>query len=117
MKYFLVMWDCTGLESLQDITNYHPENWNKDELFQIMMGSKVKVNPLPSIVGQMKMRARANPQRHYEIYIQQTDEGISAGDLAQAFNANPQYWADWIRERHYVKLYDDRSVENQRVIV
>ena len=109
MKYFLVMWDCHGLETLQDISEYHPDNWDKNQLMGLMMGKAYKPAPIHRQITQMILRAKFNPQRNYEIYIQQADDEITAGDFANSFNQNPQFWADWVRAHHSVKLYDDRQ--------
>jgi len=116
MRYFLVSFDCNGLECLQDITEFHPDNWDKNQLMGLMMGRAYKTAPIHDQISQMIMRARFNPQRNYEIYIQQTGDEISAGEFAAAFNRNPQHWADWIREHHSVKLYTDRVPKGSRVI-
>ena len=109
MKYFLVMWDCNGLETLQDISEYHPDNWDKNQLMGVMMGRPYKKAPIHRDITQMVLRAKFNPQRNYEIYIQQADDEITAKDFASAFNDNPQFWADYIRKHHSVKIYDDRQ--------
>ena len=116
MRYFLVMWDCNGLETLQDISEYHPDRWDKNQLMGIMMGKKYNPAPIHRQITQMILRAKFNPQRNYEIYIQHTDDGITAGDFAKAFNDNPQFWADYIREHHSVKIYSDRVKKGSRVI-
>lgn len=116
MRYFLISFDCNGLETLQDITEFHPDNWDKNQLMGIMMGKKYKRAPIHQQIGMMIMRARANPQRNYEIYVQEADDDITAADFASAFNDNPQFWADFVRERHSVKLYSDRVPKGSRVI-
>jgi hypothetical protein len=116
VRHFLISFDCNGLETLQDITEFHPDNWDKNQLMGIMMGKKYKRAPIHQQIGMMIMRARANPQRNYEIYVQEADDDITAGDFASAFNDNPQFWADFVRERHSVKLYSDRVPKGSRVI-
>jgi hypothetical protein len=116
MRYFLISFDCNGLECLQDITEYHPDNWDKNQLMGVMMGKAYKAAPIHKQISQMIMRARFNPQRNYEIYIQQADDDISAKDFASVFNDNPQFWADHIRQYHSVKLYSDRVEKGSRVI-
>jgi len=116
MRYFLISFDCNGLECLQDITEYHPDNWDKNQLLGVMMGKAYKAAPIHAQISQMIMRARFNPQRNYEIYIQQADDDISAKDFASAFNDNPQFWADHVRTYHSVKLYSDRVPKGSRVI-
>lgn len=116
MRYFLISFDCNGLECLQDITENHPDNFEKTQLLEALRGSKISKNPLNQQIFQMKLRAQMNPQRNYEIYVQTADDGITAGEFAAAFNLNPQYWADFVRERHTVKIYSDRVKKGSRVI-
>lgn len=116
MRYFLISFDCNGLECLQDITEYHPDNWDKNQLLAVMMGKAYKKAPIHAQISQMVMRAKFNPQRNYEIYIQQADEDITAANFAAAFNDNPQFWADYVREHHSVKIYSDRVRKGSRVI-
>jgi hypothetical protein len=116
MRYFLISFDCQGLECLQDITEHHPDNWDKNQLMSVLMGRAYKQSPIHKQIWMMTMRARANTQRNYEIYIQEADDDITAEDFSQAFNANPQFWADFVRERHRVKIYSDRVRKGSRVI-
>jgi hypothetical protein len=116
VRYFLISFDRNGLECLQDITEYHPDNWDKNQLMGIMMGKKYQKAPIHDQIAQMIMRARFNPQRNYEIYIQQADDDITAKDFASVFNEDPQLWADHVRQYHSVKLYSDRVPKGSRVI-
>ena len=110
------MWDCNGLECLQDISEYHPDNWDKNQLMGVMMGKPYKTAPIHRDITQMVLRAKFNPQRNYEIYIQQTAPEITAKDFSSAFNDNPQFWADYIREHHSVKIYDDRQRTEKKIV-
>lgn len=116
MRYFLVSFDCNGLECLQDITEFHPDNWDKNQLMGLMMGKKYKTAPIHQQISQMVLRAKFNPQRNYEIYIQQAAPEITVKDFASSFNTNPQHWADWVREHHSVRIYSDRVPKGARVI-
>ena len=115
MRYFLVMWDCNGLETLQDITEHHPDRWAEAHLFESIKNSKVN-RPAPPHIQALMLRARYNSHRNYEIYIQQTDDGVTAEEFAEAFDRNPQHWADWIREHHSVKLWDDRAPAARAIV-
>ena len=101
---------------MQDITEYHPDNWEKNQLMAVMMGKPYNKAPIHAQIAQMIMRARFNPQRNYEIYIQQADDEITAADFATSFNHDPQFWADHVRQYHSVKLYSDRVPKGSRVI-
>ena len=116
MRYFLISFDCNGLECLQDITEYHPDNWDKNQLMGVMMGKAYKAAPIHQQISQMIMRAKFNPQRNYEIYIQQADDEITVKDFAKSFNDDPQFWADYVREHHSVRIYSDRVKKGSRVI-
>ena len=112
---FILSWDNTGLEACVDITKDRDqsETFEQDKLFDIIRDPDsvprnehlVKVNQM---VGMMIMRARANPQRHYEIYTVTTDRGITQQDLRYLFESTPQTAADMIRERGN-QLYSDRA--------
>lgn len=109
-KQYLLMWDCYGLESVIDINKINQEmTW---AALQDKLNSRpVSVNKLISL---FTVRARANPQRYYEIYIVDTTEDISADDLTNMFNDEPQIAADLIRQRGQ-KLYSDRKPNDSRV--
>lgn len=62
------------------------------------------------------LRARYNPQRHYEIYTVDVDETITAKDMIDMFEEDPQGMADLIRDRGN-QLYSDRAQTNKVKIV
>ena len=106
---FIIMWDSNGLEYVADIT--------ADE--QRVMWEKLQGRDAPrhAIANpfHLKLRAQANPQRNYEIYFMGADEDITAEDIREAFEANPQNMVDVIRERGKC-FYSGRNTE-KRVIV
>lgn len=61
------------------------------------------------------LRARANPQRNYEIYTVQVDADVRLKDIQQMFKDSPQDMADLIRARGH-RLYSDRLYTEDRVI-
>jgi len=99
---FLAVWDCTGLEYLADIT--------ADE--QRRMWAKLQGNESPAHSyanpQHLILRARANPQRHYEIYVFSATEGITKDDIQEMFDNSPQTAADTIR-RVGRCIYSDRA--------
>ena len=99
---FLVVWDCTGLEYVADIT--------EDE--QRRMWEKLQGNNSPkhsyANPSHLILRARANPQRHYEIYTFNAVEGITKDDIQEMFDGSPQTAADTIREVGRC-IYSDRA--------
>ena len=72
--HFVVMWDNTGLEYIGDIT---ADETNRS--WSALKGKPVG-SALPNL-NHMILRARYNPQRHYEIYQVQATDGITADDI------------------------------------
>lgn len=62
------------------------------------------------------MRARANPQRHYEIYTVQVEPDVSLKDIQGMFKDTPQAMVDLVRAQGH-KLYSDRAFAQDNVIV
>ena len=107
---FLLMWDCYGLEVCCDVTEAQQRNmWEK------LKGELPSESGIPSL-GHLLLRARYNPQRNYEIYTVEAVEGITADDIRQMFEENPQGAADTIR-RLGSCFHSDRLDQDQRVIV
>lgn len=104
----LVVWDCLGLEYCADITEI-----DKKIMWQTMKGEQVTAC-LPNL-NHLILRARYNPQRHYEIYTVDVEQDVTADDMRVMFEASPQGMADLIRERG-LKLYSDRHRAGDRVI-
>jgi hypothetical protein len=106
---FVVMWDNTGLEFVGDYTDYA-----QDTMWATLQGKR----PEKTFVNLMhlELRARSNTQRHYEIYLINATDGITADDIRDMFDRNPQTAADLIRERGH-KYYSDRVNNNQVKIV
>jgi hypothetical protein len=61
-----------------------------------------------------QLRAQANPQRHYEIYVLEVQDGITVEDVRVAFEADPQEMADTVRRIGH-KFYSDRAPEKVRI--
>jgi hypothetical protein len=108
-RYFLLSWDNTGFECVQDITALHPDNWSKTNLIEILKGQLASKNPLAQQIHAMELRARFNPQRHYEIYIQSTDSNVDAELIRGWADRDPQGLADFVRDNHYAKIFSDRN--------
>ena len=105
---FLVMWDNTGLEYIGDVTvAQQKRTW-----------AALKGEPAPMTLpnlNHMILRARYNSQRHYEIYVFNAAEGITANDIRDMFDADPQTAADTIRRIGH-RMYSDRAVKENIVI-
>lgn len=100
---FVAMWDCYGLEYLEDITE--------------VMGSATwaalkgeQPQPLPNLMH-LELRARYNSQRHYEIYIFDAVDGITKDDIRDMFESSPQIAADTIRRLGHC-YYSDRREDH-----
>ena len=118
---FILVWDCYGLEACVEITDKvrRGNDFEREKIFDLLKDPdkephNAAVKEINQIFFAMSMRARYNPQRHYEIYSIHTSADISKEDLASMFDNDPQGTADLIRERG-TKLYSDRSTK-ERVI-
>lgn len=105
-RQFAVMWDCHGLEACAAVPN------QADTTFALIKG--VQPPEVPNIMH-WQLRAKFNPQRHYEIYIITAQPGIDRDDIVAMFEANPQSAADTIRRIGHC-FYSDRET-HQRAIV
>jgi hypothetical protein len=102
-RLFAVMWDCHGLEALARI----PEP--ADTTFALLQSKKAP--EMPNIMH-WQLRARANSQRHYEIYTFSVEPGIDINDIREMFKADPQMAADTIRQIGH-QIYSDRVEEHK----
>jgi len=110
---FLLSWDMTGLEAVVPISQY--EEHEHQNLVEVLAGKKKTKNPLNQIVFMMEMRARYNPQRHYEIYAIDCDHSFTADTWREYFNEHPQEAANIVRDRG-VKIYSDRMRKGEVLI-
>jgi hypothetical protein len=111
-----VSWDCNGVEFFQEITEHHPDNWAKNHLFDSIKESKKVQKPMSFSIQALKLRAQANMQRHYEIYVISSDEDVGPEYIKDWFTRDPQGFADWARKYHSYKICDHRA-QNKAVIV
>ena len=94
---FIISWDMTGLEAVVDVTQDLAAGELRDQevLFDILKDPEANHGNEPwrrinSIIQSMTLRARANTQRHYEIYSIQTVEDIDKSTLERLFEDDPQ---------------------------
>lgn len=111
---YLIYWCNEGLESVTPITQY--EQWDRDNTFRVLNNEEPVRNPLTGIIQMMTMRARFNPQRHYELYAIECDENITKENLEEMFEQDPQGSAELIRKRG-CRLYSDRAQKDRVKIV
>lgn len=112
-KTFVFSWDMTGIEAIIPVDQY--EQHEKDATWALLNDEKPVTNPLVRIVQGLILRARANPQRHYEIYSVTAEEEMSETYWRQAWETRPQEMADLIRARGQ-KIYSDRASKRTQVI-
>lgn len=105
-KLFGVMWDQLGLETVQEIPHPSLETW------AVLTNTR---RPSAPNLNHWALRARLNNQRHYEIWLVETDTDITATDIRQMFDTDPQYAADTVRERGTC-FYNNRANINDIVI-
>ncbi len=83
------MWDCYGLETLFNCTE-----WSE----QATIATLKEESAPPSVnLEMMKMRASVNSQRNYEIYFFNISDELTEADITEAFTSRPQWIVDWIR--------------------
>jgi hypothetical protein len=109
---YVLSWDCHGLEACVNISDI-----DKEEMWSALKTTednpnKGRSHTVSSIVSMLTLRARYNSQRHYEIYVIDTEDNISEADLRTMFENDPQGSSNLIRERGR-KLYSDRYEENK----
>jgi len=66
-------------------------------------------------LNMLVLRARANPQRNYEIYTVQVEPDVSLKDIQDMFKDSPQTIVDIVRAQGH-RLYSDRQYAEDRVI-
>ncbi len=117
MRYILAAWDMTGFECLQDITDKHPDAWDKGQLFEALKGHTPQKNPLSQQIAHMTLRARFNSQRCYEIYVFTTEDDLEFRAVEDWMIADPQSLVNWIRKNHYAQIYSDYKANYKPAIV
>lgn len=103
---FAVMWDCNGLEAVEQIPDA------AETTFALLKGQEP---PKPPNILHWRLRAQFNTQRHYEIYVFDTVKGITAEDIRDMFEASPQHAADTIREIGTV-FHSDRQTRKAAIV-
>jgi hypothetical protein len=115
MRYYIVSWDCLGVEFLDDITRYHPDNWAKAHLLESIKTGKMPDCNYPNLFP-ITMRARFNGHRHYEIYVFTSEDDIDEEAIRAWFETDPQGFADWVRENHSLKIWDERVTKKPAIV-
>lgn len=111
---FIFAWDMLGIESIVPISQY--EHIDRDNTMRILREEQIVRSPMNTIIQNLMLRARVNPQRNYEIYAIDCDLSLDEAFWRQQWQDEPQATADLIRERGH-KLYSDRLVADNRAIL
>lgn len=106
-----VMWDCYGLESAVRI-----DDFEKERMLAILKGEDPNKIAVPLSLTMWQLRAQANTQRFYEIYVIETTDDVSTQDIVDAFERAPQAMADRVREIGH-KIYGHRVARDDRVLI
>lgn len=104
-----LMWDCNGLEAAVNVSDI-----SKKRVWASLKGDDLsQIQAQPNLMH-WQLRAQFNPQRHYEIYIIEVEEGVTVEAIREAFEASPQTMADTVRKIGH-KFYSNRSTQEARI--
>jgi hypothetical protein len=106
---FVFSWDHLGIESIISVTEY--DKIDKENIWKLLKGETPQRNPINNIVQMLLLRAKFNPQRHYEIYAVDCDYSLDKEFWKSQWDEFPQETADLIRECGH-KIYSDRLNED-----
>ena len=109
---FLLSWDQEGLESCINVTEL-----DRKRMWDILADrpQQGRGHDINSIVNAITLRARYNSQRHYEVYTVLVDSTVTAQDLRDMFEQDPQGAAELIRARGN-RIHSDRR-NSQKVLI
>ena len=102
-----LMWDSNGLEAAVNVTDI-----DRKRTWAILRGQDRVPGPLN--LRMWKMRAQANPQRHYEIYLIEVEPDITVREICAAFRKAPQEMADTVRSIGH-RYYSNRAPAKVRI--
>jgi len=116
-RYYIVSWDCEGVEFFQEITEHHPDNWAKNHLFDSIKQNKKVEKPFSFPLQHLILRAQANHHRNYEIYVFTSTMGVGPKEIKAWFTRDPQDFADWVREHHSYQVYNNRKDPHKKPVI
>lgn len=106
----LAMWCSEGLEALVNLSEQ-----SRADTFALLSTGKADPKSFNSHqLEMMKVRARMNSQRCYEIYAFWST--VDTNTVREVFDSDPQMLVDWIRE-HGEKIYSDRVVHHRKILI
>ena len=104
----LIMWCQDGVEVAYDYTEC-----TKQAAWARLKDQKYV---WPFDLNLMKLRARVNSQRHYEIYLFNADPGETVSYILEVMQNDPQPLVDRIRQIGE-QIYSDRQITNRPRII
>jgi hypothetical protein len=105
---FVVYWCSEGLEYVGDVTE------DGHAAVMARLRDEKYHSRIPNVMH-LELRARFNSQRHYECWVVDAVEGITAEDIREMFEADPQTAADLIRSRG-TRVFGE-PMGKQRVVI
>lgn len=103
---FIISWDQLGVECV-----FNASEVDRQTTFEMLQGTYNKDASKRSsgeLLHFLKLRAKFNSHRFYEIYAIEVEDGIEHQDIKDMFESDPQGSADLIRSRGTC-LYSDRQ--------
>ena len=85
-------------------------------MLAILKGEDPNKIAVPLSLTMWQLRAQANTQRYYEIYIIETTDDVSTQDIVDAFERAPQAMADRVRDIGH-KIYGHRVARDEKVLI
>ena len=104
-----LMWDANGLEAAVNVTDI-----DRQRTWAMLQSQDKNRVPAPPNLLMWRMRAQANPQRHYEIYLISAEDGVTVTDICEAFRKAPQEMADTVRRIGH-RYYSDRATDQVKI--
>lgn len=116
-RYYIVSWDCEGVEFFQEITEHHPDNWAKNHLFDSIKQSKKVEKPVSFPLNHLILRAQMNTHRNYEIYVFTSSMNVGPKEIKAWYTRDPQGFADFVREHHSYQVYNNRRDPYKKPVI
>lgn len=93
MTCWILCWCDDGLESVINLTKMN-EQFVFDNL-----ADKTKINPIPSLLDVLELRARYNQHRNYEIHSIHIEDEMTEDDIRYYFEIDTTEFKKLIRQR------------------